>query len=146
MPRFRRISNPLDQLPDLLKLLVETQVKQPVDDAVWAFTNPVDRLMGKGRAEGGQMAFPLGGKKPSWKQRKTPGGMTVHELDEFRIEVYRKPGWRSHTSSGYYPSDIKLFRDNKLLQTANSVKAAKERALREIAKKKESKPGGRGGV
>lgn len=40
-----------------------------ISDAWWAVTNPRDRLMGRGRASNGQMAFPLGGR---WAP-KTPG-------------------------------------------------------------------------
>lgn len=52
------------------KFLTELVDPRPaISDAYWAFTHPRDRIMGRGRAANGQMAFPLGGR---WAP-KTPG-------------------------------------------------------------------------
>lgn len=45
---------------DLIQSLIDP--RPAISDAWWAVTNPVDRIMGRGRAANGQMAFPLGGR------------------------------------------------------------------------------------
>lgn len=55
--------------------------RQQVSDAYWALTHPRDRLMGRGRAANGSMAFPLGGRyasrNPNWQME------SLHYGDEY---------------------------------------------------------------
>lgn len=51
------------------RVMFDSFIGQPVSDAWWSVTNPVDRLMGRGRAANPMMAFPLGGRYAP----RTPG-------------------------------------------------------------------------
>jgi hypothetical protein len=74
---------PRDDDKKFLKLLASLVDPRPaVSDAYWSATHPVDRIMGRGRAEGGQMMFPFGGiKAPRYEATTTPWSITVKELN-----------------------------------------------------------------
>jgi hypothetical protein len=55
------------QGPGTIGRVVEMLVEKPLEDAVWAIENPLDRVRGRGRAANGQMMWPGGGRVPKLK-------------------------------------------------------------------------------
>ena len=63
-----------DEIQGALRGASRTLIEDPVSDAYWSFTHPIDRIMGRGRAENGQMMFPLGGRLRGPKGERYPFG------------------------------------------------------------------------
>ena len=69
-------------LLDTLKGMVDP--RPAISDAYWVATHPIDRIMGRGRAANGQMAYPWGGKFPP---KSFPVGPKEKGLRAVRLPV-----------------------------------------------------------
>lgn len=110
--------------------LVEMFVEQPLEDAIWAIENPIDRLAGRGRAANGQMMWPGGGRVPRFK----PGSLEpADDLAHLAEGTYPKRTVRYGESETQFPaSQSRITRQAQRAADAISERLApKVDALRE---------------